>query len=76
MYPNPSYLELLNRETIRARMEQAENQRLIRVATLASPSGTRKLWLIFRVRWAAFWKGERDSKSYRPISAVPGKSNI
>jgi len=71
---NPSYSELLGREQHRARLEEAEKQRLIRVASLANPSGMRKIWLILRDRWGSFWNQKRDRKGFRSVSPVPGKS--
>jgi len=71
---NPNYAELLGRELHKIRIEEAAQQRLIRQATLANPSGARKIWLIFRSRWQSFWYRKPAQKPYLPVSKIPGKS--
>lgn len=75
MYVIPSNAEILGRELRRVRQEQAERQRIIREATLANPSGARKIWLILRDRWQSFRNQRRDRKIYPPVSTVPGNSH-
>jgi hypothetical protein len=72
MYPNPSYLETLSRETVRARLEESERKRVIREAILANPDANRNVWLILRELWSKVMG--RDQESYIPLSPVPGKS--
>ena len=71
---NPGYAEILGRELQRARLKEAEQQRLIRTATLAGPSRARKIWLILRDRWQTTWTRKSDRKIYPPISHVPKNS--
>lgn len=70
----PSNAELMGREMLRVRLQEAEKQRLIRIAALANLPETRKTWPVLRDRWLSFWNRNQDRKIY-PISSVPGKSH-
>jgi hypothetical protein len=72
MYPNPSYLETLSRETTRARLEEAERKRMIREAILANPTVNQNVWLIVRDVWKKVIN--RDQETYPPLSPAPGNS--
>ena len=71
---NPSYAELSGRELQRIRFEEAKRERLINMITLANPSTSKKVFLIFRDRWMNFWKQGSKGKISPPISPVPGSS--
>ena len=72
MYPNPSYLEVMNSEMIRTRLERAERERMIREAILANQAARRNIWLMLRESWSKVMK--QDQGTYSPISAVPRNS--
>jgi hypothetical protein len=67
----PDYAELLGREMRMVRLNEAEQQRLIRTISQANPPGQRKIWLILRDRWGTFWSW----KYFRPFSRVPRNSH-
>lgn len=70
----PSNAELMGREMLRVRLQEAEKQRLIRIAALANLPEKRKAWSILRDRWISFRSRNKNRKIY-PISSVPGKSH-
>ncbi len=70
----PSNAELMGREMLRVRLQEAEKQRLIRIAALANLPETRKTWSVLRNRWFSFWNRNQDRKIY-PISSVTGNSH-
>ena len=70
----PSNAELMGREMLRVRLQEAEKQRLVRIAALANLPKTRKPWWALRDRWISFWNRNENRKIY-PISSVPGQSH-
>ncbi len=70
----PSNAELMGREMLRVRLQEADKQRLIRIAALANLPRTKKPRLALRDRWFSFWNRKEDRKIY-PISSVPGQSH-
>jgi len=71
---NPSYAEIMGRELRSVRLQEAEQQRMIRAVTLANPSRAWKIWLILRDRWGTIWNRNSDRKIYPPISHIPKNS--
>lgn len=67
----PDYAELLGREMRMVRLNEAEQQRLIRTVTLAKSPHQRNMWSILRDRWETFW----SRKIFRPFSRVPRNSH-
>jgi hypothetical protein len=68
---NTNYAEIYGRELRRDRMREAERERLIRQATLANPSLTRKIWLVLKDRWQRIWKPEFEIRPHHPAPPVP-----
>ena len=67
----PDYAELLGREMRMVRLDEAEQQRLIRTVTLAKSSSRRNFLSILRDRWETIW----GRKIFRPFSRVPRNSH-
>ena len=67
----PDYAELLGREMRMVRLNEAEQQRLIRTISLAKSSHQRSILSILRDRWETF----RGWKYFRPLSRVPRNSH-
>ena len=67
----PSNVDLISREIIQDRMQEAEHWRLVKGATTWSPPFTTKLTIILRSRWKEYWSGVFHKRGYILISQKP-----
>ena len=71
---NPFYADLIGRELIKSRMQEAEQERLIKQAAGWDPGLAGKLLIILQARWNKFWPRLSRRKEFIPLSQVPRKS--